>query len=221
MSSWLDKKYEYWQHRLLDTGRRNKMINYRETKRSALRLSEPSFEELYQRLAVNEETLTFKRPIDRETDVRVFSVLSLFENLSSPLHVSIGDIGTEGSFSESRLTLKNLRSKARLSQEEQGTNILYISFGFIEWNDRKSSSKQRIKSPLILVPAVLTLDALNSPYTLSKHEDDIVVNPTLQHYLKTEYGIELPPFDPDRDAIDEYFRSLEAVADLQGWKILK
>lgn len=33
---------------------------------------------------------------------------------------------------------------------------------------------QFIESPLILVPAVLALEALNSPYTLSKHENDIV-----------------------------------------------
>ena len=84
-SKLLDKKIEYWEHQLLDLGKRNKMINYKETKRSTLKLVEPSFEELYKRIAVNEETLTFQRPIDRETDIRVFSVLSLLENLSSPL----------------------------------------------------------------------------------------------------------------------------------------
>ena len=220
-SKLLDKKIEYWEHQLLDLGKRNKMINYRETKRSTLKLIEPAFEDLFQRLAIDEETLTFQRSVDRETDIRVFSILSLLENLSSPLPVTIGDIKAEGSILERQKTLKNIRSKSRLSMEEQGTNILYLSFGFIEWRDGKGASAQWIKSPLILVPTVLALEALNSPYTLSKHEDDIVVNPTLQYYLKTEYGIDLPNFDADKDTLSGYLDNLEEIADQRGWRILK
>ena len=200
-SKLLNKKIEYWEHQLLDLGKRNKMINYRETKRSTLKLIEPSFEELFQRIAINEETLTFQRAVDRENDIRVFSILSLLEHLSTTLPVTIGDIKAEGSILERQKTLKNIRSKTRLALEEQGTNILYLSFGFIEWRDGKGASAQWIKSPLILVPTVLAIEALNSPYTLSKHEDDIVVNPTLQYYLKTEYGIDLPGFDADKDTL--------------------
>lgn len=123
----LDKKIEYWEHQLLDLGKRNKMINYRETKRTTIKLIEPSFNELFNRLALDEATLTFQRSVDRETDIRVFSILSLLENLSSPLPVTIGDIKTEGSIIERQKTLKNLRAKSRLAQEEQGTNILYLS----------------------------------------------------------------------------------------------
>lgn len=220
-STLLNKKIEYWEHQLLDLGKRNKMINYRETKRSTLKLLEPAFEDLFQRLAINEETLTFQRSVDRETDIRVFSILSLLENLSSPLPVTIGDIKTEGSILERQKTLQNIRSKARLSLEEQGTNILYLSFGFIEWRDGKGASAQWVKSPLILVPAVLALEALNSPYTLSKYEDDIVVNPTLRYYLKTEYGIELPNFDADKDTLSCYLDSIEKIANQRGWRILK
>ena len=220
-SNLMDKKLEYWEHQLLDLGKRNKMINYRETKRTTIKLVEPSFGELFNRLALNEETLTFQRSVDRETDIRVFSILSLLENLSASLPVTIGDIKTEGSVLERQRTLKNLRAKSRLAQEEQGTNILYLSFGFIEWKDGKGASAQWIKSPLILVPAVLALEALNSPYTLKKHEDDIVVNPTLEYYLKTEYGIELPQFDADKDTLDDYLKSLEEIADQRGWRILR
>ena len=217
----MNKKLEYWEHQLLDFGKRNKMINYRETKRTTLKLLEPSFIELFKRLALDEETLTFQRAVDRETDIRVFSILSLLENLSAPLPVTIGDIKTEGSILERQRTLKNMRSKARLALEEQGTNILYLSFGFLEWKDGKGASAQWIKSPLILVPVVLTLEALNSPYTLSKHEDDIVVNPTLEYYLKTEHGIELPHFDLNKDFLDDYLKKLEEIADQRGWRIIR
>lgn len=220
-SNLLDKKLDYWEHQLLDLGKRNKMINYRETKRTTLKLVEPGFSELFRRIAVEEETLTFQRSVDRETDIRVFSILSLLEHLSSPLPVTIGDIKAEGSVLERQRTLKNMRAKSRLAQEEQGTNILYLSFGFIEWKDGKGASAQWIKSPLVLVPTVLALEALNSPYTLSKHEDDIVVNPTLEYYLKTEYGIELPHYDADKETLDDYLTQLEEIADQRGWRIIR
>ena len=217
----LDKKIDYWEHQLLDLGKRNKMINYRETKRATLKITEPSISTLFQRLAIKEEKLTFKKAVDKDTDIRMFSILSLLENLSVPLTVTTGDIGTESSVRETLKTLKHLRSKSHLALEEQGTNILYLSFGFIEWKDDKGASAKWIKSPLVLVPVVLSLDSLNSPYTLEKHENDIVVNPTLDYYLNTEYGIDLPEFDESKESFDEFLIKMEEIANVRGWKILR
>ena len=61
----INKKVEYWENQLLDLGKRNKMISFRETKRATLRILEPSFESLYNRLVVKEEELTFQRAIDK------------------------------------------------------------------------------------------------------------------------------------------------------------
>ena len=220
-SNLLDKKIEYWKNKLLDFTRRNKMINYRESKRSTLEFIDPSFDELFDKIAIKEQTLTFKNSIDKETDIRVFSMLSLLDNLSTPLLVEVGDIKTKGSISERQATLKNMRTKARLAQEEQGVNILYLSFGFIEWKYNKTSSLKEVKSPLILVPVVLKLESLNSPYKIEKHEDDVVINPTIQYYFKTEYGIDLPDFDIDKDNIKDYLKNIEKIADKRGWRIVK
>jgi hypothetical protein len=77
----LDRKFEHWQNQLLDLGRRNKMINYRETKRATLKLIEPEFEELFRRVAIEGEELTFQNPIDKNSDIRTYSVLALLESL--------------------------------------------------------------------------------------------------------------------------------------------
>ena len=37
----LERKIEHWKQELLDTGKRNKMINFRETRRSTLQILEP------------------------------------------------------------------------------------------------------------------------------------------------------------------------------------
>ena len=217
----LDRKYEYWQNQLLDLGKRNRMINYRETKRATLKLIEPKFEELFKRVAIDEEELTFQSPIDKNSDIRTYSVLSLLESLSCPIPVNIGDIKAEGSILERQKTLKQLRSKSRLALDEQGTNILYMVSGFVEWREKNDASSTWIKSPLILVPVSLVLESINSPYILKKYEDDIVVNPTLSYLFERDYGIVLPSFDPDEESIIEYMDKMEKLVDRKGWRIIR
>ena len=216
----INKKVEYWENQLLDLGKRNKMISFRETKRATLRILEPSFESLYNRLVVKEEELTFQRAIDKDSDIRVYSVLSLMDSLSAPVEVRLGDIKVAGTIEESKKTLKNLRNKARLSLDEQGTNILYLVFGFVEWREKRSKDNW-IKSPLILVPVSLVLEALNTPYVLKKYEDDLAVNPTLAYLFERDYGITLPKFDPDENSLEDFMSEMEQLVDVRGWRVLR
>ena len=217
----LDKKFGYWQNQLLDLGKRNKMINYRETKRATLKLVEPEFEELFNRIAVNEEELTFQSPVDKNSDIRTYSVLSLLETLSCPIPVNIGDIKADGSILERQKTLKQMRSKSRLALDEQGTNILYLVSGFVEWKEKNDTSSPWIKSPLILVPVSLVLESINTPYILKKYDDDIVVNPTLAYLFERDYGIILPTFDPDEESLEEFMDSMEKLVDRKGWRVIR
>lgn len=217
----LDKKIKTWEDQLLDLGRRNKMISYRETKRSTLKILNPSFDDLYQQIVVEGKELTFQKAIDSESDIRVYSILSLLDKLSSPLEVTVGDIKTGGTLSETVKTLKNLRAKAKLAMNEQGTNILYLVFGFIEWRMHGNRSNNWVKSPLILVPVSLVLPSLNAQYTLKRYEDDIVVNPTLAYLFERDYGIILPEFDPDKDTLESFMEKMEELVDDLGWRIHK
>lgn len=216
-----NKKIEYWKSQLLDTGKRNKMINYRETSRATLKIVEPGLDELYMNYVQNENELTFQYPIDKDSDIRTYSVLQLLDRLSCPIPVLLGDIKVATSFQESKKTLKNLRNKSRLALEEQGTNILYLSLGFIEWQENHGSHHSWVKSPLILVPVSLTVDSLNAPFKLVRYDDDVVVNPTLQHLLSADYGIELSPFDADKNTLEDYLKALEDIADEKGWRIIR
>ena len=217
----LDRKIKTWEDQLLDLGKRNKMISFRESKRATLKILKPSFEELYQQIVVDEKELTFQKAIDRDSDVRVYSILSLLDKLSCPMEVNIGDIRAEGPLPEIKKTLKHLRSKARLAMDEQGTNILYLVFGFIEWREKGSRNDSWVKSPLILVPVTLTLPSLNAQYSLQKHEDEVVVNPTLAYLFERDYGISLPEFDSDKDTLESFMQKMEALVDERGWRIVR
>lgn len=218
----LEKKIGRWKRELLDTGKRNKMINYRETSRSTLRILEPSLEELFNKLAIGEKTLTFQKPINKDTDYRTYAFLSLLETLSYSLPVHVGDIKASGTIVEREKTLKNLRSKTKLAREEQGTNILYLSFGFILWRETDRPSAAWMKAPLLMMPVSLELKSMNAPYTISRYEDDIEVNPTLDYLLNSEYGIDLPTFElKDKKSISDYLDTIEEIVDLRGWKLVR
>ncbi len=206
---------------MLDLGKRNKMISFRESKRATLKILKPGFEELYQQIVVDEKELTFQKAIDRDSDVRVYSILSLLDKLSCPMEVNVGDIRAEGSLPEIKKTLKHLRSKSRLAMDEQGTNILYLVFGFIEWREKDSRNDSWVKSPLTLVPVTLALPSLNAQYSLRKHEDEIVVNPTLAYLFERDYGIALPEFDSDKDTLESFMQKMENLVDERGWRIVR
>ena len=218
----LDRKIDYWKRELLDTGKRNRMINYRETKRSTLKILEPEASELFNRLALSEKPLTFQKPINKDTDLRTYSIIALMETLSYTLNVQVGDIKTAGTIIEREKTLKNLRSKAKLAQEEQGTNILYLCFGFIYWREQNRDSSPWFKAPLLMMPVTLGIKSLNAPYTLSRYDDEIEVNPTLDYLFNTEYNIDLPKFElKNKDSFDDYIHQIEAIVDKRGWKVVK
>lgn len=218
----LDRKIERWKCELLDTGKRNKMINFRETKRATLRILEPEASELFNKLAFSDKPLTFQKPINKDTDLRTYSMIALMETLSYTLNVQVGDIKTAGTIIEREKTLKNLRSKAKLAQEEQGTNILYLCFGFIYWREHNRESSPWFKAPLLMMPVTLGLKSLSAPYTLSRYDDEIEVNPTLDYLFNTEYHIDLPTFElKNRQSIDEYFAQIEEIVDKRGWKVVR
>jgi len=217
----LDRKIERWKKELLDTGKRNKMINFRETKRSTLRILEPEASELFNKLAFSERALSFQKPINKDTDLRTYSMIALMETLSYTLNVQVGDIKTAGTIIEREKTLKNLRSKAKLAQEEQGTNILYLCFGFIYWRAQNKDSSPWFKAPLLMMPVTIGLKSLNAPYTLSRYDDEIEVNPTLDYLFNSEYNIDLPTFNlKNKDSFNEYLQQIEEIVDKRGWKVV-
>lgn len=218
----LTRKIEYWKRELLDTGKRNRMINYKESKRQTLRIIEPEATTLFNKLAFSEKPLSFQKPINKDSDFRTYSIISLMETLSYTLNVQIGDIKAGATIVEREKTLRNMRSKAKLAQEEQGTNILYLCFGFIYWKSSDRASAQWLKAPLLLMPVSLGIKSLNSPFTLSKTDDEIVVNPTLDYLFRTEYNICMPAFEQkNRHSFDEFILQIENIVDRRGWRVTR
>lgn len=200
----IENKIEIWQNKLLDLGKRNKLLNYKETKRSTLRITTPEIYKFWDSFVKNEKPLEFPfyDDIEDEEETTLFS-----------------DVETNQSVKDMQKTLRNLRDKAKTATEEQGINVLYLSFGFLEWNESKDS-EQYFRSPLILVPVTLTMESISSPYILSLHEDEILLNPTLQYKLENDFGILLPEFDEDSE-LREYFAKINNLFSHNRWKVIE
>ncbi|URZ18332.1 DUF3320 domain-containing protein [Clostridium felsineum] len=206
----LDIKIDNWKKKLLDLGKRNKLINYKENKRSTLKIVTPCIDELYKELVVEEKKLKFSKP-------------SYMENLEDSdieetNSIVKGDIETNQTIYEQQKTLSNLRNKSRLAKEEQGINTLYLSLGFLNWKENFNST-QILVSPIILIPVKITLESLTEPFILSLDDDEIVVNPTLAFKLENDFGIALPEFDTDEGDLNNYFKTIEEIVVNNNWSV--
>ena len=198
----IDTKYEVWKNKLLDLGKRNRLLNYKDTARSNVKIEYPDCTTLWDMFVKNETPLVF--PFEKEGE----------EGYESEYDFNVE---TNKSTSDLQKALRNLRNKAKTAIEEQGVNVLYLSFGFLKWTEADNSN-QTFTSPLILVPVTLTVESINSPYVLSLHEDEIILNPTLVYKLENDFGIILPTFD-ETDDIDLFLNEVKTKTSFKNWSV--
>lgn len=204
----INTKIEVWKNKLLDLGKRNRLLNYRETKRSSLKILSPLCLDLYHSFVQNEQPLVFPNLTEDFND----------ENENESFEESFYPIKTNQSPKETQRTLKSLRDKAKTALEEQGVNILYLSFGFLKWTESQDSDYW-FNSPILLVPASLTIESISSPYILSLHEDEIVVNPTLAYKLENDFGIILPKYN-DSDDLETLLAEVTRLTKSNKWEVV-
>lgn len=208
MENRLERNIDNWKKSLLELGKRNKLINYKDTKRSNINIVEPGINDLFENLVLKEKAMAFPLYEDEVS-----------EDGGEPLLIHSGDIRSDRTLVEEQKTLRNLRSKSKSFIQEQGINVLYMSFGFLEWKEAQHSDVV-IKSPLVLVPVTLTMESIADPYVLKLHEDEIVLNPTLAYKLEEDFGIILPEYDNDNEDIVGFLKSLQATIGNSQWNIV-
>lgn len=142
----MDSRVDAWKKKLLDLGKKNRLLNYRDTKRGSIRIVAPDPLSLWQTFVEDEKPIVFPY-INEEAELNSDDDGDSFEVIK-------GDVETNKTPSEQQKTLRALRNKAQSFISEQGVNALYLAFGLLTWTE-SASSKQVIQSPLILVPVSL------------------------------------------------------------------
>ncbi len=200
-------------NQLLDLGKRNRLLNYRDSGLKTLKILNDNVDEIFRGFKdhkdysffnvdpyVNEILSNFTvNPDDpsslRELDRRVF------ESTNELLDKNVL-LAYKRSYSLDKV-LKGLMKEAKTSVIEKGINSLYLSFCFIHYVEEDIE----YLAPLLLIPA--ELDNETGEYVLSLYEDEVLLNPTLKYYFKTLFGVEIP--DYKNDALQTYIKKCEDV----------
>ena len=221
--------FDKWCEKLLDTGKGNRLINYKSIKSRTVKIISPSTDDIFTKLS-NGETLHFfdidsyishlkeikgeelwAETLKEINDNYILNEVSRFLKKNDILAYSL-DMPL-------KKLLKNNKKLATTSLQEKGINILYMAFGFLHWFD-KNMPKEKFVSPLLLIPITLTEDSVNNTYVIHEYDDEITLNPTLSYKFKSEYGIDLPEYQdeasPD-ETLKEYLVRLNKFVENLDW----
>ena len=230
---------ENLRNRLLDLTGRNRLINFRHTKRGSLRIIDELPNQLVETLLAEKEMRFLPVPeptrselidagyieIDAETgqEIRILKDPSAEEwakhlgfstkyEVPGPEANELDGRHTDNAIQtllypyEMESKLKTLLQISKSAIQEMGANILYLSFGFLEWFDN-SNGNARI-APLFLVPVHLHKGRLNPQlktyeFMLSYSGEDLIPNLSLREKLRSDFALVLP--DLDQNTIPEAY----------------
>ncbi len=200
-------------NQLLDLGKRNRLLNYKDTGLKTLKILNRNIEELFRGIKAYKEFPIFniepvlnkyQKEINADsteedtlnyTDDEVYDICRKFINIKDLICYKRG-------YALSK-TLKALIKDFRFSIIEKGINALYISFGFIHYKEEE----EEYVAPLLLIPVELNNDT--GDYIIRQYEDEILLNPTLRYYFSAMLQVELPLYNDDN--LLTFFNKVEDV----------
>ena len=210
--------------RLLDLSKRNRLLNFRQSK-LCIRIVDEQPSQVFEYLVKQGKPMTFLPTVVPEDQSEVDRAgqghePSLSEQAETLLGVDLSDdlpapeyddgqvpkkhrdnkLQTRLFMPELETRLRRMRTKARSIIEETGKNQLFIGLGFLKWKE-SSDSTEFYEAPLIMIPVALErgrLDAKARCYTYSVQYtgEDLIPNLSLREKLKGNDLI-LPDFEDE------------------------
>ena len=223
------KKIDRWADKLLDTGKRNNLMNFRDTKASTAEIVFPDCEKIFSKCSIGHTFEIYDPKIqddDIEEDNEQLTLIDTNEHLSKKEYTEQYASRIKGdkyllayAQTPNPLTaVKNIAKKARSMQDETGVNVAYLAFGFLKWNE-KEGSEVFFRAPLLLVHINIITGSVVDPVKIEISDDDVVVNPTFNYLLQADYGLELPEY-VDGESLAQYYKKVSATVGKLGWEII-
>lgn len=191
------QKVELWKKRLLDLTRRNRLLFFRASRTTTVKITSPSLEEVFQRIVKDGRTLTFPIP-KRERQLFLEGIDVTNSKDAQKEDFKPGDLETSSPVRELQSKLYRLRREWKTWQEEQGVHTLFLAMGMLHWQESEHEQEECL-APLILIPVGLEKEGFEKPYTIHFVDEDIFINPALAYKLEIDYGIHIPEFPEEPD----------------------
>ncbi|MEM7263019.1 MAG: DUF4011 domain-containing protein, partial [Planctomycetota bacterium] len=221
-------RLEGWKRKLLDLSLRNRLLNFKESKRTLPVLC-PDLGLLEDRLSDGKAFRLKARPEmmnERDgRDAEAFRERTGEDPLEKLLREALESRRLYLDLTDSELERRMIEiyRAARVSREESGANTLYLALGFLHW---MTPGDQRVfRAPILLVPIDLERKSVRSGFRLRLHDEDARLNVTLVQMLEADLGLQMPSAEAlpvDESGVDvagvlQLIRSV--VRDLPGWEV--
>ncbi|MDX2148407.1 MAG: DUF4011 domain-containing protein [Planctomycetota bacterium] len=235
------QRIDRWQSRLLDLSLANRLVSFRESKRT-LQLTLPDLDRVENRLAAEDSFVlhhatdaSLGRGAARGTEAAPTTGLDPASDPSAypPQALAFlrdqqeaGRLYSALPQSETQARLLMLYRLSRAASEETGSSPLYLALGMLRWFETPSS-EQALLAPIILLPVELTRSAAGSGYRyeLWLGDEPLRPNVTLIEKLRRDFGLDTTGLDElpeDESGLDlamilRNFR--QRVRDVPRWEV--
>ena len=202
-------RVETWKRKLLDLSLNNRLLKLRETAKT-LPLLVPDLARLEDMMQEGVSFLIAPPPeIVKKDGPRDLHALEdrvgedvLEELIGAEMEKSLLTANVGGDALDTRLT--KLFREARSTEQETGSNGLFLVLGMLEWYET-DTSKDLCRAPILLLPARLTRRSGRQGFTVALTGEDPRINVTLLEKMRVEFALDVDGLDEipeDESGID-------------------
>ena len=234
----LDKRIYKWKEKLIDLSKRNRLLSFKFSKFSTIRIIDEQPPEVYRALVQNLQTMEFLPVKVNDSDIPEEEKKSL-EELNEGIEFKAQEfkeyeidnlekkhldkyLQTKLSETDLNKALGKISTTAKSTNDDLGYNVLFLTLGSIIWYEADDSD-EKLEAPVILIPVEIKRKSIGQPYTIKYNEDSIILNPALILKLKRDFGINLEDIHFDENGINpiEIFSKVqEKIKNQSRWKLL-
>ena len=221
-----------WQRRLLDLSLRNRLLNFKATKKS-IKLFCPEPPLLEDKLADGRRIKIVSAPklsdsaAGRSDEIYLDRTGEHLDDAYARDALERNEVIVDLEKRELEARLVELYRTARSDMQEGGANTLYLALGFLVWR-RDDKDERRFRAPLVLVPVILERKSVRSGVRMVLHDDEPRFNTTLLEMLRQDFNLDIRGFD---DALPEDEHGVDVwgiwnqvrrdVRDVEGFEVVE
>jgi very-short-patch-repair endonuclease/flagellar biosynthesis GTPase FlhF len=228
MATSVEERVDRWKKKLLDLTKRNRLISFRATKVTTIRIIDEQPPEVFATLVAQGKTMNFlplpaksERMRKKEKiEIRTKEFKKYKRDDLSAKHTDIY-LQTNASKEQLPISLFRIHSSSNAVMGEQGYNVLFLAIGFLEWYESPKSDV-KTKSPLVLVPVEISRPSVKGEYRIRYNEDAVLINPALKRRLSLDFKIEIDELDDDIDKInlfDVFSKIQKKIHAKKRWRV--
>jgi very-short-patch-repair endonuclease len=218
-----------WKTNLLDLSLRNRLLNFKDSKKSIPLLCS-DIAGLEDALAADEVFRVRSKPgawgAADPRDAALHQEQTGVDALADYLHEEMTQRRLHAAVTERDLSVRltEIERATRLGLEEGGANTLFLALGFLVWTETATSDIER-RAPILLIPMSIERKAVRDGFRIQRIDEESRINITLLQKLKEDFGITIDGLDPlpeDESGLDvaKILRTIrDAIKRQPRWKV--